>query len=177
MKLGTPHIIALFATLALAGCGSASEGDVREALEQAWSSDRVRMAQSAGVEIPGGDPGAMRGIAGTVRVARDLATDYAGDFVGDIADGAINEASKLASDFGIEGADEARQSIGVAMAKDWTVRNLEILSERESGEDYAMLVRYDLAATVNGQATTLAKDVTHQIRLIDGDDGWEVGNR
>ena len=163
--------------LLLAACGGASRSDIDEALVDAWSRDSNAMSQLAGLALPGSDPGALRGLATSAKAAQAIASGYAGDTASEVAGAAINGVAQVASDFGIEGASEARDSVGIATATDWTVRNLEVLSERQSGEEYVAMVRYDLGATINGASETLAKDVTHKIRLIDGENGWEIERR
>lgn len=160
--------------LLLVACGGVSQSEVDHALVEAWTSDSARMAQQAGVSLPGSEPGALHGMVSSAQAAQQVASEYGGDAVGGVVGAAVSGAAKVASDFGIEGAAEVHKSIGIATATDWKVRNLEILSERESGDEYVVQVRYDLGATVNGSQETLAKDVTHQVRLIDGDKGWMI---
>ncbi len=169
--------LAVFSALFLAGCGGASQTDIDEALVNAWSRDSIAMSQLAGVDLPGSDPGALRGLARSAQAAQAIASGYAGETAAGVAGAAINGVAQVASDFGVEGASEVRDSVGIATASDWTVRNLEVLSQRESGNEHVALVRYDLSATINGTTATLAKDVTHKIRLIDGQNGWEIEHR
>lgn len=166
--------LVVFSALFLAGCGGASQSDIDKALVNAWSRDSIAMSQLAGVELPGSDPGALRGLGRSAQVAQAIASGYAGETAAGVAGAAINGVAQVASDFGVEGASEVRDSVGIATASDWTVRNLEVLSQRESGNEHVALVRYDLSATINGTTETLAKDVTHKIRLIDAENGWEI---
>lgn len=163
--------------LLLTACGSLSDDDVNQALATAWDKDPVAMSQLAQVQLPGAEPGGLRGIGTSAKAAEELASAYGGEVAADLARSAINGAAKVASDFDIEGAAEVRDAVGVATAKNWRVRNLEVLSRRQSGEDYVATVRYDLMADINGSSQTLFKDVTHQLRLVDGSDGWVVEKR
>ncbi len=162
------------ALLLLTACGGLSDDDIDQALATAWDKDPAVMSQMAQVQLPGAEPGGLRGIGTSAKAAEELASAYGGEIAADLAHSAINGAAKVASDFDIEGAAEVRDAVGVATAKNWKVRNLEVLSRRESGEDYVATVRYDLMADINGSTQTLFKDVTHQLRLVDGSDGWQV---
>lgn len=165
--------ITILLLFALAGCGGVSEADMTEVLGKAWAEDHRAMAEMAGVKLPGQEAGAMRGLSETVGTASNIASEYGGQFAADVAGEVIDSTTRLAKDYGVDGADEVRQSIGVATATDWSVRNLEILSGRESGNGYVALVRYDLTANVNGERVILGRDVSHKFRLSRGEDGWE----
>jgi hypothetical protein len=151
-----------------------SEGEIDEALSAGWSQDPRAMARIAQVQLPGSEPGGLKGIGTSARAAEEIASAYGGEMVGDLAHSAINGAAKVASDFDVEGAAEVRDAVGVATARNWQVRSLEVLAGRESGDDYVATVRYDLMAEIDGTPQTLFKDVTHKVRLVDGNDGWTV---
>jgi hypothetical protein len=168
------HAALALAAASVAGCGGLSHGDIEQALEKAWTDDSTAMAHAAGVALPGGDPGALRGLGTTAKTARNLAEAYGGNVAGGIAGSVISGATRLAADFGVEGADQARKSIGIATASDWSVRNLEVLSERSSGDDHVVMIRYDLHAKIDGTDQTLAKDVTQKARLTADDGRWQV---
>ena len=177
MRIRFGQLLVAAGVLLLSACGEASDSEIESALEVAWTNDSLAMAQAADVELPGVDPGALRGIGSTARVANNLAQEYGGKIGGSVASGVINEASRVASDFGIDGADELRKSVGMATATDWSVRNMEVLSKRKSGEETVAMVRYDLDASINGVVTTLAKDVTHKLRIVQRDGGWKIEQR
>lgn len=172
------RIIILAATLlALSGCSKMSEDEMAAALEYAWANKTVDMASLSGTKLPGADPGALRGTASTAKAATEIARAYAGDIGGEVAQGAIDGVSGLAEDFGVEGATEVRGALGIATASDWTVRNLEVLAQRSSGDDYVASLRYDLTATIQGEPKTIARDITHETRFITTGDGWRVEAR
>lgn len=159
---------------ALTGCGGVSNGDVEAALESAWAEDTALMAKVAGINLPGEEPGALRGAAKSAKMATELANRYGGSIAGDTAASVINGASELAEDFGIDGANSVRAAIGVATASDWQVRNLEILAERESGDDVVANLRYDLSVTIQDEPVTIGRDIMHEVRLISTGAGWRV---
>lgn len=165
-------VAALFASLA--ACGGIGDDDVSAALEKAWDDDHLAMATQAGIKLPGQEPGGVRGLSETVNTANSLVAEYGGDLAGEIAKDAIETTSKLAVEYGVEGAEEFRDSLGLANAKDWRVQSLEILSGRESGEAYVAIVRYDLSVDIEGKQVSLGQDISHKVRMIDGADGWEV---
>lgn len=166
--------LALLLAIALGGCGGIGEDDMTAALETAWSEDAPGMAKLTGTDLPGAEPGELRGVASSAKVVTDLARGYAGDVGGDLAAGVIDGASSLAEDFGVEGAGEVRDAIGIATASEWKIRNLEVLSQRESGDDQVVSLRYDLNATMQGAPVTIARDITHEVRFLPTDDGWRV---
>jgi hypothetical protein len=163
--------------LLLTACGGVSDDEIDQALATAWDKDPATMAHLAQVQLPGTEPGSLRGIGTSAKAAEEIASAYGGEIAADLTRSAINGAAKVASDFDIEGAAELRDAVGVATAKNWQVRSLEVLARRESGDDYVATVRYDLMADINGSTQTLFKDVTHQLRLVEGSDGWQVERR
>lgn len=138
------------ALLLLTACGGVSDDEIDQALATAWDKDPATMAQLAQVQLPGAEPGGLRGIGTSAKAAEEIASAYGGEIAADLTRSAINGAAKVASDFDIEGAAELRDAVGVATAKNWQVRNLEVLARRESGDDYVATVRYDLMADING---------------------------
>jgi hypothetical protein len=160
--------------VSLAGCGGVDEDDVAISIEKAWDKDHLAMASQAGLELPGQEPGGVRGLSETANTANSLIAEYGGDLAGEIAKDTIETTSKLAAEYGIEGAEEFRDSLGLTNAKDWQVQSLEILSGRESGEAYVAIVRYDLSVDIDGKQVRLGQDISHKVRMINGPDGWEI---
>lgn len=160
----------------LAACGGMSDDDIKGAIEANWEGDPVTMSERSNANIPGLERGIVRGTAQSMRTAREATDGLAAGIVGDVAQMAIEEGGRLASEFGIEGADELHRSMGLANASDWTVRNLEVLSSRTSGDSYIARVRYDLSATLNGQDEVLGQDLSHMVRLVELDGKWVIQN-
>jgi hypothetical protein len=162
---------ALLACALLSACGGLSDSDVEEALEQQWASDPRAMADAFEITIPGMEKGAARGAAQALQSLSEAAKDYgyAGEVVADAAGGVMSEGGKIAGEFGIEGAEEFTEAVGLINATDWTVSNLEIISKRSSGDDHLAKVRYDLSAKVDGKMQTLQQDISHSVRLADVD--------
>lgn len=167
-------IVLALTMLALSACSKMSEDEMAAALERAWASNTAAMAALSGTALPGSEPGVLRGTARTAKAAKDIARAYAGDVGGELAQGAIDGVSGLAEDFGVEGATEVRGALGIATASDWTVRNLEVLAQRDSGADYVASLRYDLTATIQGEPTSIGRDITHQARFIATEGGWRI---
>lgn len=161
-------------TMSLAACGDVSDADVKAALEANWESDPVSMADRSNADIPGLQRGVMRGTARSLRTARDATEGFAAGIAGDVAQKAIQEGGRLASEFGIEGAEDFHRTMGLANANDWTVRNLEVLSSRTSGDSYIARVRYDLTATLNGQDEVLGRDISHMVRMVESEGDWVI---
>lgn len=161
----------LIAFVLLSACGRLTESDVEAALEQQWEGDPRAMADAYGITIVGMEKGAARGTAQAIQSLREAAQDYgyAGEVIADAAGGVISEGGKIAGEFGIEGAEEFSEAVGLVNATDWTVSNLEIISKRSSGDDHLAKVRYDLSAKVGGKMQSLQQDISHSVRLADVD--------
>ena len=161
-------------SLALAACGGVSDSDIKGALEADWEHDPVSMSERSGASIAGLERGAVRGTARSLRTARDATSSFTAGVVGEVAKMAIEEGGHIATEFGIEGAEEFHRSMGLANASDWTVRNLEVLSSRTSGESHIARTRYDLSATLNGKDELLGQDLSHTIRLVRSGGDWII---
>lgn len=155
----------------LAACGGLADSDVETALELQWENDPRAMADAYGIVIPGLERGAARGSAMAIQSLRNAAKDYgyAGEVIADAAGGVMSEGGKLAKEFGVEGADEFSEAVGLVNATDWNVNNLEVISKRTSGDDHLVKVRYDLSAKVDGKMKTLGQDFSHAVRLSEVD--------
>ena len=166
--------VACLCLLPLAACGGIGHDDIEEVLEKEWSEERARMTELSGLELHGSEQGASRGVAASVKTARDLAAGYGGDLVGDIADTALAKGGQIAEEFGVEGVNQFVSDLGIANAKNWDVADLEVLAEREAGDAHVAQVRYSLSAEINGTRTLLGRDITHVVRVVPGSDGHEI---
>lgn len=167
-------VLSIFILMTITACNDVGLSDVEYALETQWENDARAITEGYELEIPGMEKGAMRGTAETLRTVRKTAKNfgYAGELAAGVAGEVMSEGGRLASEFGVEGADEFHEVSGLANADDWTVSNLAILSERMSGEEYVAKVRYDLSAMVNGEERSLRKDLAHTLRLMKKDGDW-----
>lgn len=150
-----------------------SDTTIETTLETAWREDRVTMARMARVNLPGMNPGALRGTATSINAARDVARTYAGSIASGVVDTAIGAAGDIAVDFGVPGASEMTTAVGLEDAR-WNLENLEVLNRRKSGSDYVIEVRYDVSAEMNDKVLRIGRDVSHTARLIEREGEWQV---
>ena len=67
MRFGMRKFGSLVAVAMLAACGGMSHGDIEAALAEAWDENNAEMAIQSGVQLPGSEPGALRGVGSTPR--------------------------------------------------------------------------------------------------------------